>query len=67
VLLLAYGSRRLLTGPDRLAALSRAAKPAVGVVLVVLGALTVSGADKAVETAILDQMPAWLVDLATRL
>jgi cytochrome c biogenesis protein CcdA len=67
LLLLAYGSRKVLARPDRLAALSRIGKPAVGVALVLLGALSVSGADKVVETVLLDHMPAWLVDLATRL
>lgn len=66
VLLLAYGSRRLVARPERLAALSRVGKPAVGVALLLFGLLSVSGADKAVETALLDHMPAWLVDLATR-
>ena len=66
VLLLAYGSRRLLARPGRLAALSRVGKPAVGAALVLLGALSVSGADKTLEARLLDHMPAWLVDLATR-
>jgi len=66
VLLLAYGSRRLLARPDRLALLARVGKPAVGVALVVLGVLSVSGGDKALEARVLDWMPAWLVELTTR-
>jgi len=45
---------------------ARVGKPAVGVALVVLGVLGVSGADKALEARVLDLMPAWLVDLTTR-
>jgi cytochrome c biogenesis protein CcdA len=66
VLLLAYGSRRWLARPERLAAVSRVGKPAVGAVLVVLGVLSVTGVDKILETRVLDAMPAWLVDLTTR-
>jgi cytochrome c biogenesis protein CcdA len=66
VLVLAYGSRRLLARPARLAALSRVGKPAVGVALVLLGALGLTGADKALEARVLDVMPAWLIDLTTR-
>ena len=67
VLLLAYGSRRLVTRPDRLAHLMRVGKPAVGVLLLVFGVLSVTGADKLVEARLLDVMPAWLVDVTTRL
>jgi len=66
VLLLAYGSRRLVARPDRLALVTRVGKPAVGLALVVLGLLSVTGSDKALETRLLDAMPAWLVDLTTR-
>src|SRR5467141_1913185 len=66
VLLLAYGSRQLLARPDRLARVTRVGRPAVGVALVVLGVLSVSGGDQALEARVLDLMPAWLVELATR-
>ena len=66
VLLLAYGSRRLAARPDRLALVARLGKPAVGVALVLLGVLSVTGGDKVLETRVLDAMPAWLVDLTTR-
>jgi cytochrome c-type biogenesis protein len=67
VLLLAYGSRRLAARPDRLARVTRVGKPAVGALLMLLGVLSVTGGDKALETRLLDLMPAWLVDLTTRL
>ena len=67
VLLLAYGSRRLVARPDRLARVTRVGKPAVGALLVLFGVLSVTGADKAIETRLLDVMPAWLVELTTRL
>jgi cytochrome c biogenesis protein CcdA len=67
VLLLAYGSRRLVGRPDRLARVARVGKPAVGALLVLFGVLSVTGVDKALETRLLDLMPAWLVDLTTRL
>ena len=66
VLLLAYGSRRLAARPDRLVLVTRLGKPAVGVALVLLGMLSVTGGDKVLETRVLDAMPAWLVDLTTR-
>jgi len=67
VLLLAYGSRRLLARPDRLARVTRVGKPAIGALLVLLGVLSVTGGDKLVESRLLDVMPTWLVDLTTRL
>jgi len=67
VLLLAYGSRRLVARPDRLARVMRVGKPAGGALLVLVGVLSVTGADKALEARLLDVMPAWLVDLTTRL
>ena len=67
VLLLAYGSRRLVGRPDRLVRVARVGKPAVGALLVLFGVLSVTGVDKALETRLLDLMPAWLVDLTTRL
>jgi cytochrome c-type biogenesis protein len=67
VLLLAYGSRRLVARGDRLARLTRLGKPAVGALLVLFGVLSITGGDKALETRLLDLMPAWLVELTTRL
>ena len=42
------------------------AKSGLGVVLVVAGLLVVSGADKRLETALVDVMPEWLTQLTTR-
>jgi cytochrome c-type biogenesis protein len=42
------------------------AKIALGVSLVLIGALILSGADKRVETALVDSSPAWLTALTTR-
>jgi cytochrome c biogenesis protein CcdA len=66
LLLLAHGARRALAAPDRLAGLVRLGRPLVGAALMAAGLLTLSGADKVIETAVLDRMPAWLVDLTTR-
>jgi cytochrome c-type biogenesis protein len=67
VLLLAYGSRRLVARPDRLAQITRLGKPAVGALLVLFGMLSITGGDKILESRLLDVMPTWLVDLTTRL
>ena len=67
VLLLAYGSWRLVARPDRLARVTRIGKPAVGALLVLFGVLSITGGDKLLESRLLDVMPAWLVDLTTRL
>lgn len=66
LLILAYGSRRVLDQPRRSLSVSRVGKPVVGAVLMALGALTISGVDKALETALVARMPPWLVDLTTR-
>ncbi len=66
LLALAYGSRRALDQPHRLAAVSRVGKPVIGVALVVIGVLTLIGADKTLEAMLVDRMPPWLVDLTTR-
>jgi cytochrome c-type biogenesis protein len=67
LLLLAYGSRRLLARPERLVHVTRVGKPAIGALLVLVGVLTVTGADALLEARVLDVMPAWLIDLTTRL
>jgi len=58
---------RLDSGPSISARVMRVGKPAVGALLVLVGVLSVTGADKALEARLLDVMPAWLVDLTTRL
>ena len=67
VLALAYGSRRFVARPDRLARITRVGKPAVGALLILFGMLSVTGGDKILESRLLDVMPTWLVDLTTRL
>jgi len=65
---LAYGSRRALgSGRGRLASLAAIGKPLMGVLLLVVGALALTGGDKAVETWLVERMPDWLVDLTTLL
>lgn len=41
-------------------------KVGLGVVLIVAGALIVTGLDKRAETALVDASPAWLTALTTR-
>ena len=62
----AYGSRRALMQPARLAAMALAGKALVGATLLAVGSLTLLGADKALEAALVDRMPPWLLDLTTR-
>lgn len=67
VLALAYGSRQAIAGrKNSLAAISRTAKPLMGVVLVAIGALAVTGADRVIEAYLTEAMPLWLLDLTTR-
>jgi len=68
VLGIAYGSRRVLAARE--ASLARVAafgRPVMGVLLLLVGVLTFSGTDKAIEAWLVAQMPDWLVDLTTRL
>jgi cytochrome c biogenesis protein CcdA len=68
VLLVAYGSRRtFIARGHQLAKVAAIARPVFGVVLLAIGVLTWTGADRVVETWMLDHMPAWMLDLATRL
>jgi cytochrome c-type biogenesis protein len=65
-LLLAYGSRSLVAKRrEQLAALSSRAKPLMGVALVLVGALVLTGLDKALEAAVTDQIPDKWVALTT--
>jgi len=66
LLVFAYGSRHALDEPRRLAAVSRVGKPVIGFALMVIGVLTLVGADKTLEAALVERMPPWLVDLTTR-
>ena len=67
MLALAYGSRN--ASPSlraRLTQLAAWSKPAMGVVILLMGILIVSGFDKTLETGLTDAMPSWLVELTTR-
>jgi cytochrome c biogenesis protein CcdA len=67
VLMLAYGSRRVvITRGHALGTISRVGAPAMGVALLLIGVLTVTGIDKRVETTMVDHMPQWLLNLTTR-
>jgi cytochrome c biogenesis protein CcdA len=67
LLLLGLLSREaLLRWRGRMLATGHGARIAIGVTLLGTGALLLSGFDKPLETALLDRMPAWLNDVATR-
>lgn len=63
LLLLAYGSREVFGRRARTVA--RVARPVTAAALILVGALTLSGGDRALETRLVEAMPAWLIDLAT--
>jgi len=67
VLIVAYGSRRVLGGGPGLARFVVVAQPAMGVVLLLVGVLALTGADKVAEAWMVDHMPAWLLALTTAL
>jgi hypothetical protein len=67
VLALAYVSRRFVLSHE--GAFSRTVavgKPLMGVLLLLVGLLTLSGGDRAIEARLVERMPDWLVDLVTR-
>jgi cytochrome c-type biogenesis protein len=67
VLLLAYGSRRVvLARGQALGTFSRIATPVMGAALLVIGVLTATGIDKRIETMMVDHMPDWLLTITTR-
>jgi cytochrome c-type biogenesis protein len=41
-------------------------KVALGLLLVAIGVLVLTGLDKAIETVLVDASPQWLTDLTTR-
>jgi cytochrome c-type biogenesis protein len=62
-----FASRQALARQrHRLIAGARSAKIALGVLLILFGAMTVSGFDRRLETALVDWSPQWLTDLTTR-
>ncbi len=58
--------KALVAWRDRLLVGGKGAKAALGVILVVLGLLIVTGRDKSVETALVNASPQWLTNLTTR-
>jgi cytochrome c-type biogenesis protein len=67
LLLLGLLSREtLLRWRERLRTAGRTGKIVMGVVLIGVGFLVVSGLDKAIETVLVDLSPAWLTELTTR-
>jgi hypothetical protein len=51
---------------DRMMSAGKGQKAALGLILVVSGAVILSGYDKAIETALVNASPSWLTDLTTR-
>ena len=67
LLLLAYGSRQALARRrDQLARISKAAKPAMGLMMATLGLLVWAGLDKRIEAGLTHTLPDWLIGLTTR-
>jgi cytochrome c biogenesis protein CcdA len=65
--LLAYGSRAAI-GEKRktMAAVGQRGKQVMGVGLLLVGGLVLTGGDKWLETVLTSHMPVWLIDLTTR-
>ena len=67
LLALGLASRRVMAQwRDRLLVAGKRAKQALGLLLVGLGALIVSGGDKSLEAALVSASPEWLTQLTTR-
>jgi sulfite exporter TauE/SafE len=67
LLLLGLLSREaLMRWRDRLMAAGKTGKAALGILLVAVGLMIVTGFDKAVETALVNASPDWLTTLTTR-
>lgn len=63
----AYGSRKAIgKRAGGLQMLARFAKPVFGIMLVLVGLMVITGLDKALEAALLNLMPDWLVVFTTR-
>jgi cytochrome c-type biogenesis protein len=68
VLVLAYGSRHAaLRRGVTVSGLAALGKPTLGVLLLLVGGLALTGVDKVIEAWMVDHMPAWLLDLTTAL
>uniref|UniRef100_UPI003C7C1233 cytochrome c biogenesis CcdA family protein n=1 Tax=Pontixanthobacter sp. TaxID=2792078 RepID=UPI003C7C1233 len=67
ILLFAYGSRKALGERSKtMQSISRYAKPIFGVSLPLVGALVLTGFDKAIEIVLLNILPDWLIAFTTR-
>ena len=66
VLLGLLSREAMLRWRERLLAAGQRGKLVMGVVLVATGLLIVTGADKAIETALVEASPVWLNELTTR-
>ena len=67
ILLLAYGSRRVILGRrDLLARSASAAKPVLGLIFAAVGLFVLTGFDKIAETFLNNVTPDWLSSLTTR-
>jgi cytochrome c-type biogenesis protein len=56
----------LMRWRDQLSSAGYGVKTALGLIFVTIGALVLSGLDKAIETALVNASPQWLTDLTTR-
>jgi cytochrome c biogenesis protein CcdA len=66
LLIFAYGSRRVLGTRKRVfQKLALWAKPALGFLLILVGAMILTGYDRVFEAAVVDIMPEWLVGFTT--
>ena len=67
LLALAYGSRKAIgRRREHLSRFVAAAKPAMGVLLLIVGLAVLSGLDKRLETILTNAMPDWWISLTTR-
>lgn len=67
LLAVAYGARRVLANRQVLLRASASGKALFGVTLVAMGILVFSGMDRALETAALNHLPQWWIDLLASL
>jgi sulfite exporter TauE/SafE len=56
----------MLKARDQVLSAGQRLKTALGIAFVLLGASIVTGADKQIETALVEASPQWLTDLTTR-
>ena len=67
ILAFAYGSRKALGSRGKaLAKIAAIAKPMLGIAVILVGAMVLTGFDKVIETALLDVLPESLIAFTTR-